>query len=39
MKSVNYGLNALRYFGPKIWNILPSDIKNSTTLREFLKKS
>ena len=27
VKSVNYGLKALRYFGPKIWNILPSDIK------------
>ena len=38
MKSVNYGLKALRYFGPKIWNILPSDIKNSRTLREFSKK-
>ena len=38
VKSVNYGLKALRYFGPKIWNILPNDIKNSRTLREFLKK-
>ena len=37
VKSVNYGLKALRYFGPKIWNILPSDIKNSRTLREFSK--
>ena len=34
MKSVNYDLKALRYFGPKIWNILPSDIKNSRTLKE-----
>ena len=31
VKSVNYGLKALRYFGP-------SDIKNSRTLREFPKK-
>ena len=38
VKSVNYGLKALRYFGPKIWNILPNDIKNSRTLREFSKK-
>ena len=37
VKSVNYSLKALRYFGPKIWNILPSDIKNSITLREFSK--
>ena len=39
LKSVNYGLKALRYFGPKIWNILSSDIKNSSRkLREFSKK-
>ena len=37
VKSVNYGLKALRYFGPKIWNILPSDIKSSRTLQEFSK--
>ena len=33
VKSINFGLKALRYFGPKIWNILPSDIKNSGTLK------
>ena len=38
VKSVNYGLKALRYFRPKISNILPSDIENSRTLREFSKK-
>ena len=38
VKSVNYGLKPLRYFGPKIWNILPNDIKNSRTLREFSKE-
>ena len=38
VKSVNYSLKALRYFGPKIWNILPGHIKNSRTLREFSKK-
>ena len=38
VKSVNYGLKALRYFGPKIWNILPNDIKSSRKLREFSKK-
>ena len=32
VKSVNYSLKALRYFGPKIWKILPSDIK---TLEHF----
>ena len=38
VKAVNYDLKALRYFGPKIWNILPNDIKNSRTLRESSKK-
>ena len=38
MKSVDYGLKALRYFGPKMWNVLPSDIKNCRTLREFSKE-
>ena len=38
VKSANYDLKALRYFGPKIWNILPSDIKNSRTLRKFSKQ-
>ena len=38
VKSVNYGLKELRYFGPKIWNIRPNDFKNSRTLREFSKK-
>ena len=33
VKSVNYGLKALKYFGPKICNIFPSDIKISRTLR------
>ena len=38
LKSVNYGLKALRCFGLKVWNILPSDIKNSRALPEFSKK-
>ena len=35
VNSVNYSLKALQHFGPKIWNILRSGIKNSRTLREF----
>ena len=27
--SVSYGHNSLRYFGPKIWNIIPDDIKKA----------
>ena len=38
VKSVNYGLKELRYFSPKIWNILPNDIKSSRKLQEFTKK-
>ena len=38
VKSVNYGLKALQYFVPKIWNIFPSDTKISRTPRKFSKK-
>ena len=38
VKSMNCGLKALQFFGPNIWNILPSDIKNSRTFREFSRK-
>ena len=38
VKSVNYSFKVLQYFGPKIWDILPSNSKNSKTLREFSKK-
>ena len=34
----NYGLKVLQYIGLKIWNILPSDIRNFKSLREFSKK-
>ena len=43
--SVGYSLRSQKDFslplvkaGPKIWNILSNDIKNSRTLREFSKK-
>ena len=38
VKSVSDGLKALRCFGPKIWNILPREIKNSGALQEFSKR-
>ena len=38
LKFGTYGLKALQYFGPKIRNILPNDIKSSRKLREFSKK-
>ena len=34
-KTVYYGSETLRSLGPKIWNILPSNIKNSTDLVAF----
>ena len=39
VKTVNYGLKALQYFGPKICNILPRAIKNSRTLQQFTGKN
>ena len=34
-KTVYYGSETLRSLGPEIWNILPSNIKNSTDLVAF----
>ena len=38
IKTVNYGLETISTLGPKIWSILPNDIKLSTGLIEFKKK-
>ena len=38
LKTVNCGLKALRYLGPKIWNIVPFVIKNSKTLAQVKMK-
>ena len=35
VKTVSCGLMALRYLGPKIWNIVLFEIKNSETLAQF----
>ena len=37
-KSVRFGTETLRALGPKIWNIIPSDIKNSASLPIFKQK-
>ena len=34
----NYGLKQLKVSGPRIWNKLPSDLKNVSSLNVFLKK-
>ena len=33
-----FGLNSLRYFASKVWNIVPSDIKNASNLHIFKNK-
>ena len=37
-KTTNYGLETLRHLAPKIWNILPVEIKNVTSLQVFRLK-
>ena len=36
VNTVNYGLKSLRYLAPKIWNIIPLEIRNSGSLTEFI---
>ena len=37
-KTPNYGLETLRHLAPKIWNILPVEMKNVTLLQVFRLK-
>ena len=36
VNMVNYGLKSLRYLAPKIWDIIPLEIRNSGSLTEFI---
>ena len=36
-KSVNYGLQPERYIGPKIWELVPNNIKYRNSLNKFMK--
>ena len=36
-RTTNYGLKQLRVNGPRIWNSLPTYIKNATSLKVFTK--
>ena len=36
--TANNGLKSLRYLGPKIWNIMPPDIRTSGNIEEFTRK-
>ena len=38
MYTTDYGLRSLKFFAPKIWNIMPIDIGNSNSLSEFTTK-
>ena len=38
VKSVYHGTESLSFRGPKTWDILPTDIKNSESLRDFISK-
>ena len=38
VKTVAYGLETVRYRGPKTWEILPNHIKNSHNLADFKRK-
>ena len=35
VKTVNYGTETIAFLGPKIWSIIPNNIRNSSTLLEF----
>ena len=37
-RTVNYGIETIRYRGPMTWNLLPSDIKDSESLTIFKAK-
>ena len=34
----HYGKNSLSFLGPKLWSLVPEDIKNSNSLKEFKGK-
>ena len=38
VKTVHYGTESLSFLGPKIWAMVPTEIKNATSLREFKNK-
>ena len=38
ISTVNNGLKSRRYLGPKIWNIILPDIRNSKNTEEFTRK-
>ena len=39
VKSVRHGTETLAHLGPKMWSIIPSDIKKEQSLKLFTKKN
>ena len=35
VKSVNYGLESIRFLGPKIWESLPNNLRNKESIESF----
>ena len=35
VKSTHYGIQSMRHLGPKIWNIVLQNIRESNSLNEF----
>ena len=35
VKTTNYGIQSIRYLGPKLWDLVPNDMKNVSSLSEF----
>ena len=38
IKTVRYGLQTISYMAPKIWDLIPKEMKQVTTLNEFKAK-
>ena len=38
VNSVNNGLETLRFLGPKVWDLVPTSIKNASSLSIFKNK-
>ena len=39
IKTVRYGTETITYLGPKIWSIIPDEIRESASLETFRQKS
>ena len=39
VKTVHYGTETLSYLEPKIWKLVPPEMRNSETLKIFRKKN